>query len=209
MVTKSLSFSLSPNPLCLCLFLFLLSISPSTAMFSLCSLWFLFICGLYCCLPPSPYIPLLLPTLVSTGLLFVVFKFTKTGTRLASPIQCRAVLLSQVLILGHFKAGYQCVCVLDVCSHTERGGIAQSKSTIPKQLCSEASSQSHKQRHGGRKEVCLEGQVAWPCWKVNREYLGMRLAWAWWGGSSGLEHSKDESQSTNSDMQAYHISACT
>lgn len=42
-----------------------------------------------------------------------------------------------------------------------------------------------------------------------REHLGIRLAWAQRGGSSGLEHSKDKSQSTNSDMQAYHISACT
>ena len=37
----------------------------------------------------------------------------------------------------------------------------------------------------------------------------MRLAWVREGGGSGSGHSKDESQSANSDMQAYHISACT
>lgn len=37
----------------------------------------------------------------------------------------------------------------------------------------------------------------------------MILAWVRGGGVSGSGHSKDESQSANSDMQAYHISACT
>ena len=151
MVTKSLCFSLSLIPLSLSLSLSFPSFYISVhcyvfTLFPLISvyLWSLLLPTTF---PLNPFI------LISTGLLFVAFKFTKTGTPLASPIQCTAVLLSKVLILGHFKAGHQCICVLDACSHTERGGFAQSKSTITKQLCSKAS-QSHEQRHGGRKEVC-------------------------------------------------------